>query len=343
MDPLISVIMPCYNIAKYLPRCMHSLINQTIGIHHMQLIFIDDVSTDDGATWEMILSFEKMYPEEVVAVSSEKNRRAGGARNVGLMYASAPYVAFLDPDDWIDPQMYETLYRKMIDVQADFVACSAVVNTSEGLQYECGDIENLEIEKEKSIYEGGDYWIHSWLQKANTAGLVLTSLFRKNLILENQIFFPEHLMYDDNYWQSVFLLYVKKACHVQGNWYHYFRRTNSITQDRNNMTHFDRLKIEMLKIQKYQELGLFDRYYREIESDFLGLYYLNTLYVMYTKFDTAPFEKFEEMTETIMQLFPHFRDNPYIPKDDLNWAMLDLIDKGLNKEQFLAVGEVLFK
>lgn len=99
MKPLISVIIPCYNTAQYLPQCMLSLEMQTLGFENLQCIFVDDASTDNGSTWECIKQFERKHPQEVVAIHLDENLSQGGAKNVGIGYAKADYIGFVDSDD----------------------------------------------------------------------------------------------------------------------------------------------------------------------------------------------------------------------------------------------------
>ena len=115
----VTVITPCYNSKKYLGECLESLEKQTIGMENLQVILINDASTDD--TWKMILEFENRYPESVVAINLPENRRQGGARNEGLRYASGEYIAFLDSDDNVLPQAYERIYQYAIKTDADIV------------------------------------------------------------------------------------------------------------------------------------------------------------------------------------------------------------------------------
>ena len=92
----ISVIIPCYNSVKWLPKCFMSLVEQSIGIDNLELIFVNDASTDDGQTWDMLKEMEKAYPESIIIIDLPYNRRQGGARNEGLKYASGEYIAFVD-------------------------------------------------------------------------------------------------------------------------------------------------------------------------------------------------------------------------------------------------------
>ena len=146
MKPLISIIIPCFNTAEYLPQCMASLEKQTIGFEKLQFIFVDDASTDEGKTWRCICEFEQRHPKEVVAIQLEKNMSQGGAKNVGISYAEAAYIGFVDSDDWIEPEMYEKLYACARDYQCDAVDCGRMLNYPDGREVIYQKKENLNEE-----------------------------------------------------------------------------------------------------------------------------------------------------------------------------------------------------
>ena len=76
----VSVVVPCYNAAKYLDKCVGYLLRQTIGLEDMEIILVDDASTDGGETRNCILGYEQRFPDTVIAVFLEQNLRQGGAR-----------------------------------------------------------------------------------------------------------------------------------------------------------------------------------------------------------------------------------------------------------------------
>ena len=78
----ISVIIPCYNVERWVDRCLTSIIRQTTGINELEIICIDDASTDN--TWEHLQEWEQRYPENILLIRQEVNRRQGTARNIGL-------------------------------------------------------------------------------------------------------------------------------------------------------------------------------------------------------------------------------------------------------------------
>lgn len=117
----VSVIIPCFNAAKYLPKYFMSLVQQTIGIGQIELIFVDDDSTDDGSTWSMLQEFECAYPESIMILKLEENMRQGGARNVALQYATGEYIAFVDADDFVSENFLLETYEKSKESDADII------------------------------------------------------------------------------------------------------------------------------------------------------------------------------------------------------------------------------
>ena len=108
----ITVIVPCYNAVQWLPKCFVSLAEQTIGIEELEIIFVDDASTDKGQTWEMLQEFERAFPESIMIIHLEENMRQGGARNIALQYASGEYISFVDADDFVTKDFLEKVYEK---------------------------------------------------------------------------------------------------------------------------------------------------------------------------------------------------------------------------------------
>lgn len=74
----ISVVVPCYNTAEYLDRCMQSILKQTIGFENIEIILVDDASTDGGATLSLMMEYEKKYPDNIMVIPLEQNLRQGG-------------------------------------------------------------------------------------------------------------------------------------------------------------------------------------------------------------------------------------------------------------------------
>ncbi len=113
----VSVIVPAYNAHDTLARCLGSLVNQTL--EDIEVIVTDDASKDD--TLEIMRRCEKLYPDKVIAIEGKVNRGSGGARNQALDIASGEYIGFVDSDDYVISNMYELLYNKAKEMDADIV------------------------------------------------------------------------------------------------------------------------------------------------------------------------------------------------------------------------------
>ena len=104
MTPLVSIIVPVFNVEKYLKKCLDSLVEQTLK--EIEIICINDCSTDESLS--ILQEYEKK-DDRIIVVDLHKNIKQGGARNGGLRIAKACYVAFVDSDDWVDKNMYKKL------------------------------------------------------------------------------------------------------------------------------------------------------------------------------------------------------------------------------------------
>ena len=111
--PLISIIVPVYNVEKYLKRCVDSLINQTYS--NIEIILVNDGSTDKS--WDICQELESANAN-VVAVT-KLNGGLSSARNYGLDFVKGQYVGFIDSDDWVEPDMYEYMYNLINTKKAD--------------------------------------------------------------------------------------------------------------------------------------------------------------------------------------------------------------------------------
>lgn len=114
-NPVISVIVPVYNVEQYLPQCLDSIVNQTLK--NIEIICVNDSSTDNS------LNILNHYAEKDprIKVVTQPNGGAGAARNRGLSLAAGKYLSFLDSDDFFEPDMLELAYNKAVCDKADFV------------------------------------------------------------------------------------------------------------------------------------------------------------------------------------------------------------------------------
>ena len=125
--PKVSVIVPVYNVEQYLERSMNCLLNQTLK--DIEIICIDDCSTDNSL--EILKKYEKLDSKFKI-ISLNKNQGAAIARNKGLEIADGEYLGFIDPDDSIDLNFYEELYKKAKEDDFDIVKGKRLLIKTDG-------------------------------------------------------------------------------------------------------------------------------------------------------------------------------------------------------------------
>jgi len=118
----VSVILPCYNVEPYLAQCLDSLIGQTL--HDIEIICVDDKSTDNSL--KIMREYAKR-DKRIRIITSNKNHGQGLARNRGIQLARGEYIGFVDPDDWVSLDYYETLYNQAQNLDSEIVIANYVI------------------------------------------------------------------------------------------------------------------------------------------------------------------------------------------------------------------------
>ncbi|MCM1295524.1 MAG: glycosyltransferase [Muribaculaceae bacterium] len=334
MDKYISVIVPCYNGVKYLDRCIKSLLEQTIGYRHLEMIFVNDASTDN--TLELLLDYEKKYQDNVIVINCTQNGRQGTARNLGIKYSTCDYIAFLDQDDWIDPTMYEKLYSKAKELDLDVAGClSEVIQTKETInenpekKADVYFVVNDEASRENMLYNwhSDGFWVN---------------LYRKSVIVDNDIYFPEKLVYDDNYWGTLIRFYVKSV-YVLGEVLHHYYLTmeSSSSLQKNQRYHLDRLKVQELALKELKERGFYAKHREYISKSFMSPYFFNSLHMFFGRFSAVPIDVFRHMVSTLQKEIPDYME--YAVKSGLENEAKYLIDSNITQEELNMLQEVYIK
>ena len=118
--PKVSVIVPVFNVEKYVGQCLESLINQTLK--NIEIIIVNDGSTDKSLS----ICEEYARKDNRISVYTKENGGLSSARNYGLQFVSSPYVGFVDSDDWVSENFYEVLYNSITVNDCDISATSAI-------------------------------------------------------------------------------------------------------------------------------------------------------------------------------------------------------------------------
>ena len=257
MKKKLSVILPVYNVEKYIDNCLYKLVNQTIDDYEI-IIIID--GSQDGSI-DIVKKYKEKYPD-LIKIYETENKGASAARNFGLEKSNGEFIGFVDSDDWVKITMFEKMYNYAVKNKCDIVVCDYCKVI--------GQIQNeviLDINNEDNI---GDKVIKSRPYAWN-------KLYRKSVFQKYKLKFPEGIIFEDICTIYPLLLQVNKIGYINERLYYYNIRTNSVMS---NKKREDLKMLEVLKIlndyckeqkifEKYQEV-LYDInvrhiYYRMME------------------------------------------------------------------------------
>lgn len=214
----ISVIIPIYNVGEYLYRCLSSVACQTFK--NYEVIMVNDGSTDKSP--QIAGDFEKSFSNFKLVHNTKKG--VSSARNLGVSLAKGEYVAFVDSDDYIDPNYLLRLYNAAVNNNADIAHCNYVLyNIDSGFLYagrirkpKKGIMTNIKMVR-KTI---SDFYMRSYLWN---------KLWRRKLFTDNNITFPE-MKFEDIATVSKLLYYANKGVILNKYLYYYTIRDGSIVQ-----------------------------------------------------------------------------------------------------------------
>ena len=207
--PKISVIVPVYQAEAYLCRCVDSVLNQTFG--DFELLLIDDGSRDRSG--EICDKYAKR--DHRIKVFHKENGGVSSARQLGLDHAKGDYVIHVDPDDWIEKEMYEEMYKKIRETDADMVICD--------FQFEFENSSTIILQNFKQfdhIYVLKYIYQHMY-------GSCCNKLVRRSCLVQYNIQFPLELFCgEDLYVNTCLLSYPIKIEYIPKAFYHYDQISN---------------------------------------------------------------------------------------------------------------------
>ena len=310
----VSVIIPCHNAVQWLPKCFLSLVNQSMGMNDIELIFVDDASEDAGRTWEMLQDFERAYPESIMAIQLAENMRQGGARNVALTYATGEYIAFVDADDFVREDFLKKAYEIARSTDADMVQFEYELYTERLVNVPSG----RKIERESICLENIAQRKRFLVEEKITYGC-WNKLYRRELIARAGVKYAEHVIYEEPLFVYPLLFFGKRFEIVPDVFYYY--RQNLTGTMRSDMKQLETLKMHaqvQLDVWNFMKTTEFwQDYYEEIKLYFLHTYLYETLLFAAQREFSLPESFIRELTDTVKSEVSDYTSSQYaelIPK-----------------------------
>ncbi len=317
----VSIIVPVYNVEKYIEKCLETLFNQTLK--DIEIIIVDDGSNDNSM--DIVKKF--LSREEIKIIIENNNikvitlkKENGGlsdARNFGIPHATGKYIAFLDSDDYIEKTMYEEMYVLAEKENSDLVECDFY------WEYQNEKTGKIKLKEDKRIeYKTKE----EALERIRV--VAWNKLIRKEILDREKIIFPKGLRYEDIEFTYKLLPHLEKISYIEKPFIHYIQRIGSISNTQNERTKevFDVLNNV---IEYYKEKNIFEKYHKHLEYFYVRIAFCSSLSRMKKIQDKKIKEKCLKLTmENVNKTFPSWKKNEIIRKGK---GFKNLYLKSINK------------
>lgn len=220
--PKISIVVPVYNAEKYLKECIDSLLAQTLT--HCEFLFVNDGSQDNSQA--IIESYQKT--DSRIVLLNQENQGVSAARNKGLSIAKGQYLGFVDADDYLEWDFYQTLYDKAILENLDII-CSNFIKEQDGVV-----ITSKAPFQENTIFDTSfiKNEILPFLIKDSSLNTCCTKIYNRKLLVENNITFPVGIaLGEDGIFTFKCIFYANTLCFLNYFGYHYREVAGSATRN----------------------------------------------------------------------------------------------------------------
>lgn len=263
MKDLISVIIPIYNVEKYLSRCINSVIAQTYK--NLEIILVNDGSFDSSG----IICDEFALKDSRIKVIHKKNGGLSDARNVGINIANGFYFTFIDSDDWVSNDFLEKLYNLCINYNAEISICDFVeTKTTNTFLSDLKNNQVIQYTNIESLYQLTKY-------SKTQFGIVCGKLYHKKLF--DNVRFPVGKIHEDEFVSYILIYNANKIVYIDRKMYYYFMRNESIT--RNNFN----IRNKLNALEAFQERASFYKNINEFELYEIHLRKMMYLYTLIYK------------------------------------------------------------
>ncbi len=308
---LISVVVPVYNVASYLPKCIDSIINQTYS--NLEIILVDDGSSDNSG----FICDEYAKRDGRIIVIHKQNGGLSDARNAGIAACTGDYIAFVDSDDYIDHRMYEVLYNFAIQEKLDVAMCGSVDDVNGRLIYPQSFSPYVLSSKTEII---NDLFVNKW---GGACIAVWNKLFKREVV--KNIKFEYGKTYEDVFYILHWINNTVRFGRLSNPFYYYVQRVGSIT----NQKIFKSSIVDVVDAYKRNLNIIIHKYPKSILAGKYRLYwsYKNALSrIIYCSDYYNGISCMKEIQAECRKQWLEIIRNPYLSKKDLLAFVLIIFD-----------------
>lgn len=263
----VSVVVPVYNVEKYLRQCLDSIVNQTLK--EIEIICINDGSKDSSL--EILKEFAQK--DLRIRIVDKENEGISAARNQGMELANGEYISFIDSDDWINETYLEALYTAAKKYDSD-IACSSIIRVTGKRR------RNKLIYKQEEFTKDRDK--KNELTNAPIYSYVWNKIYKRETLLNSEVKFPIGRVYEDVIWCLKAIYYLDGVVTVPTAVYYYRKNPTSIMSSKSaqNAKDYEISEKEMLEFAKEKNLKLLEgyKYSKRDRFRFLGITVMKRFY-----------------------------------------------------------------
>lgn len=290
----VSVIVPVYNVEKFIDKCLNSLVKQSLK--EIEIIVVNDGSPDNSQ--KIIDKYVKKYPEKVQSFIKE-NGGQGSARNYGLKKATGEYIGYVDSDDFVEKDMYKKLYNKAKENNYDIVVCGNY-NVSEDYQNKNIDafINNYNTDLENIFFGKMAVW---------------NKIYKRDILIKNKLEFKEKVWYEDLAFTLKAIMNSNTFAFIDEPLYDYLIREGSTMNNSNVKRNLEILEA-FNDILSYIQHNKKEEYFSKIEFLAIDHIYISAI-VRVLKAeadDKVKRETINKLIDYMNKKFPNYKNNKYI-------------------------------
>ena len=290
----VSVIVPVYNVEKFIDKCLNSLVNQTLK--EIEIIVVNDGTKDNSQ--KIIDKYVKKYPDKIKSYIKE-NGGQGSARNYGLEKANGEYIGYVDSDDFVEKDMYKKLYNKAKENNYDIVVCGNY-NVSEDYQNKNIDtfINNYNTDLENIFFGKMAVW---------------NKIYKRDILIKNKLEFKEKVWYEDLAFTLKAIMNSNTFAFIDEPLYDYLIREGSTMNNSNVKRNLEILEA-FNDILSYIQHNKKEEYFSKIEFLAIDHIYISAI-VRVLKAeadDKVKRETINKLIDYMNKKFPNYKNNKYI-------------------------------
>ncbi|MBP3784207.1 MAG: glycosyltransferase [Butyrivibrio sp.] len=302
MQRLISVIIPCYNVEKWIEQCLLSVEKQTIGFDNIEVVLIDDASTD--STLSLLKSFSEKHSDNTKLIAFSENKGISNVRNAGMDSAEGIYLFFLDADDWIDPSTFEKMYNKATETGLDMImgGFRSVTDGTKATLVRMGEDWKRDFSKKEDV---------RWFLPRMPHVTVWATLYKREALFRHDLRFIENCtISEDVVFSGIAPLFLNGCYYINEGLYYYRTHSGTLSHDEIYNPEKNRLIVWAFE-EMYSELkkrGIYEStmrdYYHEMAWYMIGACFFHVMDGIYNEIDY--------FKNSVLKYFPDITDNRYL-------------------------------